>query len=505
MNRFEELIAKYLDDTATPNDEAELGHLIQRDGENRQEFLACYDFDQLLTVLHKPANDTSIEAILTQLRAESDPFVESVAREIRESPPRTFIPHRAPEPDRSESSPSLPRSGGEGRGEEGPLRGVRFTGRGVRTSYIESWWKQISRWLDGRRLLLGVSGALVLALITGLIVWFFGPTMGDPILAEFQGNAVSVERGTEFIPASIGLSLKPADILRTGMNETAALTFGREHTRLDLHPGTELKLAEMSRGKRFTLRVGKLEASAARQRPFRAMVIMTPQAEARVLGTKFTLLVDTNGTRLEVTEGKVRLTRASDGKAVKVTSGYYAPAAPNAELAALPQTGSILYEYWTNVSGIFDPTWDVKLGDHPDGMEYLALFEAKGKSGDNFGERIRGYVHPPKTGDYTFWIAGDGFATFKLSRDDQPRNKVRLATSQETKKQPREWTNQGKQQSTAITLVAGRKYYIEAVQNDHYQGEHHLAVAWQGPDREREVIPGQFLSPFETKTKEKKR
>jgi hypothetical protein len=48
-------------------------------------------------------------------------------------------------------------------------------------------------------------------------------------------------------------------------------------------------------------------------------------------------------------------------------------------------------------------------------------------------------------------------------------------------------------------------YYIEAVQNDCYKGEHHLAVAWQGPDREREVIPGEFLSPFETKTKEKKR
>src|SRR6185369_8904430 len=34
MNRFEELIAKHLDDTATPDDEAELAQLIQTNAEN---------------------------------------------------------------------------------------------------------------------------------------------------------------------------------------------------------------------------------------------------------------------------------------------------------------------------------------------------------------------------------------------------------------------------------------------------------------------------------------
>jgi len=402
----------------------------------------------------------------------------------------------------------------------------------------ESWWKQISRWLDWRRLTLGVCSALALAVITGLLVWFFGPTMEDPQLAEFQGNGVSVERGTEFIPASVELRLQPADILRTGTNETATLTFGRKRTRLNLHPGTELpadilrrwtnetasvtfgrertriylhpgtelKLNEMSRGKRFALRIGRIEASVARQRPFRAMVVVTPQAEARVLGTKFTLDVTTNSTRLEVTEGKVRLTRASDGKAVKVTAGYHTVAAANYELAALPQTGRILYEYWTNFPDINTFWWE-NISKDPSVVEYPARFEAPSHAGSNFLARIRGYVHPPKTGDYTFWIAGDNSCQFLLSPDDQPENKVSIATANNTK--PREWTDEI-QQSSSITLIAGQKYYIEAVEqyfteafpND---GEHHLAVAWQGPDRQREVIPGEFLSPFETKTKEKKR
>jgi len=145
MNRFDELLSKYLDNTATPVEETELAHSIQTKGENRQEFLASYEFDQLLTVLHKPVNDTSIESILTQLRAESDPFVEAVVQEVREWEVRP-------------------------------------------PSSSESWWKQISRWFDRRRLTLGVCSALALAVITGLIVWFFGPTMGDPILAEFQGK-----------------------------------------------------------------------------------------------------------------------------------------------------------------------------------------------------------------------------------------------------------------------------------------------------------------------------
>src|SRR5438094_764646 len=82
-----------------------------------------------------------------------------------------------------------------------------------------------------------------------------------------------------------------------------------ENPRIMIEPGTELKVTGLSRGKRFDLGVGKLEASVARQRPFRPLVVTTVQAEARVVGTRFTLAVTTNATRLEVTQGKVKLTR----------------------------------------------------------------------------------------------------------------------------------------------------------------------------------------------------
>src|SRR4030095_1176466 len=109
---------------------------------------------------------------------------------------------------------------------------------------------------------------------------------------------------------------------------------------------TELRILRWAKGKRFDLREGKIEAIVARQRPLRAMLLSTPQAEARVLGTKFTLTVTTNATRLDVTECKVRLASASDGTRVDVPANHYAIAATNVKLAALPKTGSILCEYW---------------------------------------------------------------------------------------------------------------------------------------------------------------
>jgi hypothetical protein len=187
---------------------------------------------------------------------------------------------------------------------------------------------------------------------------------------------------------------------------------------------------------------------------------------------------------------------------VKVPARNYAVAAANYELIAQPLTGKILREYWTNLLGnsymsllMARPNFP----DHPSGREYLNSFEPPSHWGHNYGARIRGFLHPPTTGDYTFWIASGDMAELYLSIDESPENRRQIAYANET--DAHEWTKQRPQQSSPVTLVAGRKYYIEAL---HKQGqlEDHLAVAWQGPGREREVIPGEFLSPFKTGSEE---
>jgi hypothetical protein len=208
-----------------------------------------------------------------------------------------------------------------------------------------------------------------------------------------------------------------------------------------------------------------------------------------------------------VTEGRVRLTRASDNASVKVGAGYYAIAATNAVLSSLPQTGTILREYWTNVPGgendhFLNLTKDSRYPDHPDGREPLTRLEVSPNWGENFGDRIRGYLHPPKTGAYVFFLSGDAGSLLWLSRTEASENKIPIAYAEVTS--IGEWTRTKSpiQQSTPLTLTAGKRYYIE-VQRYCGAGPDHLAAAWQPPGGQREIISGEFLSPFKPSPKEK--
>jgi hypothetical protein len=235
------------------------------------------------------------------------------------------------------------------------------------------------------------------------------------------------------------------------------------------------------------------------------MVMKTPQAEARVLGTRFTLAVSTNGTRLEVTQGKVRFTRLSDGTNVRVGAGNYAVAATGYELAPQPFTGAILRAIWTNVPG----TMWTDLLTHPNypnrpnelGLTNLASLEMPSNWVDNYGQRLRGYVHPPKTGEYTFWLAAKDSASLYLSPDESPENKVHMANSSGA--MSRDWLGHAGQQASGVPLMAGRRYYFEVVHKAAV-GDDHLALAWQPPGGNREIIPGKCLSPFKIDGKERK-
>jgi FecR-like protein/PA14 domain-containing protein len=343
---------------------------------------------------------------------------------------------------------------------------------------------------------LGLAACLVVAAAIG-VLWF-GPRMGDPVLAEVTGAGLSLERAGQTLPSAAGRRLRTGDVLRTLPNATAAITFAPEKTRIVLQSDTELKLVSVSRGKRFAVRTGQLVASVARQRPFRPMVIVTPQAEARVLGTKFTLAAATNATRLEVIEGKVKLTRTSDGAPVEVDAGYYAVATDSADLVASPLTGRILCEYWTGISGdtVGMLTTHTNYPGKPSRRDFLNRLEEPTNWSGSYGTRTRGYLYPPKTGQYRFWIAADDSGELYLSMDDSPDQKDLIA-SVFFRSKPREWTKYPWQQSSPIKLMAGHGYYIEVLHKKNV-GTGHLAVAWQTPGGKREIIPGACLAPLKT-------
>jgi hypothetical protein len=159
-------------------------------------------------------------------------------------------------------------------------------------------------------------------------------------------------------------------------------------------------------------------------------------------------------------------------------------------------TGTILREYWLNITGnaVSALTSDARFPNSPDGSSQLTSLEGPSNWADSYGTMISGYVHPTVSGSYTFWVAGDDNVNLYLSADAQPANKVLIAQVPDWT-DSREWTKFSQQQSPTISLVAGQKYYIEVLHKESAGGDN-VAVAWQGPGLSQQVIQGAFLSPW---------
>ncbi|MHC4643033.1 MAG: FN3 associated domain-containing protein, partial [Planctomycetota bacterium] len=170
---------------------------------------------------------------------------------------------------------------------------------------------------------------------------------------------------------------------------------------------------------------------------------------------------------------------------------YLVPGAP-----IDPPPGTILREYWTGITGqaVSDLTSSPDFPLNPSGSDQLTTFEAPTNWADDYGTRVRGYVHPPTTSNYTFWIASDDNSELWLSTNADPVNAAKIAHVPGWT-DSRVWTNYPEQQSAVISLTAGQKYYIEALQKEGGGGDN-LAVTWEGGGIiQGQPIAGQYLSP----------
>ncbi|MDO1447665.1 PA14 domain-containing protein [Rhodocytophaga aerolata] len=161
-------------------------------------------------------------------------------------------------------------------------------------------------------------------------------------------------------------------------------------------------------------------------------------------------------------------------------------------MLACSATGSILREYWANVRG--GAVTDIPVNTVPASSTQLTSFETPSGIGDNYGQRIRGYICPSVTGNYTFYLASDDQGELWLSTNDNPASKQKIAyiTGHAASRQ---WTKFPTQKSVEIALEKGKKYYIEALHKESVYGDN-LAVGWTLPGSTSiQVLPGSVLSP----------
>ena len=160
--------------------------------------------------------------------------------------------------------------------------------------------------------------------------------------------------------------------------------------------------------------------------------------------------------------------------------------------------GSINYQQWNNVTGgnIINLTSILGYPNNPSVTGIRTSFENTANVGNSLGVRMYGYLCVPTTGTYYFWIAADNAGELWLSSTSLPLNKVRIAYTSRAAKY-RQWNASTSQKSVGIVLVAGIKYYVEALMKES-TGSDNLSVGWAKPGQSSsapsEIIPGSNLS-----------
>ncbi len=159
--------------------------------------------------------------------------------------------------------------------------------------------------------------------------------------------------------------------------------------------------------------------------------------------------------------------------------------------------GEILFEYWNGIGGTLDTLYNSdKWPNQPDSYEYRSSLEGETDWAETYSTRVRGFLYPPQSGAYSFWIASDDGSELWLSQGEDPDSATRIANVPEWTT-PQEWTKFPSQQSGVIHLEADQPYYIEARHVEGGGGDN-LAVAWAGPGigADPVVIEGAYVSPW---------
>src|SRR5687768_11883255 len=95
------------------------------------------------------------------------------------------------------------------------------------------------------------------------------------------------------------------------------------------------------------------------------------------------------------------------------------------------QANGLLREVYTEIPGepIINLTTHPSFPDSPTLEEIIVDgFETPSSWGENYGQRVSGYLTAPLNGTYTFWIATDDGGELYLSSDETPANKRLIAS-----------------------------------------------------------------------------
>ena len=201
-------------------------------------------------------------------------------------------------------------------------------------------------------------------------------------------------------------------------------------------------------------------------------------------------------------------TLAGDFQVMLTASNAVGSGASVLDLLVIDTGSAVTREVWTNVAGINISNIPVNVAASSSAA--FGNLEGITNFGDNYGERIRGYLTAPVTGNYYFWIAGSDSAELWIANDSEPANKVKRCWVSPTNNPApppangtaaRQWNVQPNQKSPWLALVAGQKYYLEVLHKAGADTNDNWAVGWlQDPTGTNNtpagIVPGYVLSRY---------
>ena len=137
----------------------------------------------------------------------------------------------------------------------------------------------------------------------------------------------------------------------------------------------------------------------------------------------------------------------------------------------------------------------------PDTKHFVSIADINSAVDKNFGAlRLLGYLRPNVTGVYQFMVASNGLAEVWLSLSANWKDAKRIAYIESPSVETKLATARQKSQiSSPVSLVEGKKYYIEViyVQGNLKKSERLIQVSWKQTDSSGfELIDKASFSPY---------
>jgi hypothetical protein len=197
----------------------------------------------------------------------------------------------------------------------------------------------------------------------------------------------------------------------------------------------------------------------------------------------------------------MKASQVKDTSAKSVAAGTIGTFSVGIAVPAGTGTG-VLREWWDGIgtgTTVASLTGAAAYLQPATGTAIAAPFEAPTNRADAYGTRMRGWFLAPLTGGYVFQIASDDASELWLSSDASAAHLAKIAQVNGATNQY-EWTKESGQTSSAVALVAGQHYFIQALHKEGTGSDHvEVGVIFPGGYAE-EPIAGNRLVPIPVAT-----